>query len=158
MSPTSRRGRGPVVRRQILIAEGSSLLLVLLATGIRSGESWVVGAGGMVLSPAIVHAAHANFGKAVASVGIHVALGVGASWFSNALIPCGGEFCSGTPLVALGIAIVASQMIATLIDVESFAYDRVPSRLSVGVLLAPPGADRQPAYRLPPGFQFSLRF
>jgi hypothetical protein len=156
--PQAQAVRGKWYGGQILIAEGSSVALLLLGAGVRSPGLGVTGLAGIALSPAILHSVHGNGGRAAASIGIHVGLGALGALLGTALIPCGGEDCFVATETGAALGLLASQVVATVIDVSSFAYEDVPSRFAVGPLLAPPQSDRRPARKSPAGVQLSLRF
>src|SRR5438477_113526 len=68
----------------------------------------------------------------------------------------GGDIVIEPPGSALGLFV--SQVVATTIDVASFAYEEPPSRFAVGALLAPAGRDPRTVRKQVSGLQLSLRF
>src|SRR5437763_862205 len=149
--------RGKSYGGQVVVAEASSILLLALAAGTGSGGPVYTGLAALVVSPAIVHGLHGNGGRAVGSLAFHLALGVGGLYLGATLASNGDEECCAQATVGAVLGIVASQVIATAIDVSTLAYEEVPSRFGVGVLLPPPRPDHRLAHA-PPGLQLSLRF
>jgi hypothetical protein len=150
--------RGKPYGGQIVVAESSSILLLALGGGIGSRGLVYTSLAGLVVSPAILHGLHGNGGRAAASLGIHLALGLGGTLLGAAVTSGGEEECCAGAEVGAVIGFLVSQVIATTIDVFSFAYQEAPSRFAIGALLGP--AERDPrAVRKPlSGLQLSLRF
>jgi hypothetical protein len=153
--------RGRWYGGQIVVAEIASLLVLPLAAAAaqsafpQSSALGVLGLAGMLLSPAVLHAVHGNTGRAFGSLGIHVGLGGAGVLLGSTLTPCNGEEAC-PPLEAVGalIGLLASQAIATVVDVSSFAYEQQPSRLAVSVLS---GEGRRPR-TAPTGISLAVRF
>jgi len=94
----------------------------------------------------------------VASLGLHLALGGGGTFLGAALASSGQEECCTGAEAGAVLGLLASQVIATAIDVASFAYEEVPSGVTAGPLFAPPDPARGAMRKSPAGLQLSFRF
>ncbi|MFL5371010.1 MAG: hypothetical protein ACJ78Z_12515 [Myxococcales bacterium] len=142
---------------QIIVTEAASVVAVPVAAGIDSPGLAIVGLSGAILSPAIVHMAHGNPGRGAASVGIHLGMGLAGLLLGAVIVP-DNHNDDVMNLAGPALGLFVSQVVATTIDVASFAYEEPPSRFAVGALLAPAGRDPRTVRKQVSGLQLSLRF
>src|SRR3954466_148532 len=142
---------------QIIVTEAASVVAVPVAAGIDSPGLAIVGISGAILSPAIVHMAHGNPGRGAASVGIHLGMGLAGLLLGTVIVP-DNHNDDVMNLAGPALGLFVSQVVATTIDVASFAYEEPPSRFAVGALLAPAGRDPRTVRKQVSGLQLSLRF
>jgi len=144
---------------QILLAELASLGLGPVGAWTNTGSLALVGAFGVLFSPAIIYGIHGNWGRAAGSAGIHVGLGLAGAFLGAAVGSGSNDDDEG--LRAAGgavIGLIASQIVATTIDVASFAYEDPPPRVSMGVLFRETAPDRRGQRAAPAGLSLTLRF
>jgi hypothetical protein len=137
----------PAYGWHVVAADGTSLVLAGVGGLSQSVGVAMMGLAGYVLASPIVHWAHGNVGTGFASLGLRLAVPLGAT-FLGALLGwglsysvsggCRGDFgCLGGFAVGGGIGFLAGLSGTTMIDALVFAKERVEDAPKTGVRWVP---------------------
>ncbi|WP_437720888.1 hypothetical protein [Sorangium sp. So ce861] len=130
------------------IVLGGSLLLVPVALSAGSSELFLMSVSGLVFGGPIVHCAHDNYGKALASLGMNIggALGGGLLGAELAGEPDEGDWVSPAAVGAIlggSLGLLAANIVDIAVlpyeDVEPERYSSTRLRLGTQVGFAPGG-------------------